>query len=316
MRPVLLAAALLLGSAAAALADDVALETGEVLRGTVVERGATVLVMEHPVLGTLRIPAGKVKFVVTEADRVAAEASARRVLPAEPAAPPPPGEGPAAPGEADWKSKFEAGVNGTGGNSRAQNFLVGARTEYTLPRDVWRFDARYTRSETEGVTSQSRLTAGGRKEWVLEDDRWRYFADGRYDRDQFTEWDQRGTLAAGASYRWLTGKSLSASLRAGAAGTKEWGSGEDHVRPEGLLGVEGKWKVDAAKEVVFESTVYPDLADTPEFRLASSLALGIRLDDGGSMNLRLGVDHEYDTHRKAPFKRTDYRYFAMLVVDF
>ncbi len=300
-----LAAAAVLCLALAARADEVTLETGETLRGTVVERTAGEVVLDHPILGKLRIPGGKVTGVlIGESRKVAPGEDAVAAMPA-----------PAEPVPA-WKSKLEVGLNGAGGNTRSNNLMAGVTSERTLPKDIWKFNARYTASSSEGTTTQNRFSAGLRKDWILEDERKSVFAEGLYDHDQFQEWTQRGSVAAGYAFRFLNEKDFTLGYRLGAAGTKEWGSGEDHVRPEGLLGLEGKWKIDASKELVFQSTYYPDLTDRPEYRALSSATISFRLNDAGTLNLRLGVEHEYDTHRTEPFKRTDYRYFLLLVMDF
>lgn len=315
-----LAAALLLG-AAAARADDVGLETGEILQGKVVDRTGKELVLDHPVLGKVRIPAARVKFVVTDAEKAAAAEAARKAEAAQAraVAEGAPAEGPAgaaAESKAAWISRLELGINGAGGNTRSLNFIGGVKTERADAKGKWTADARYSRTESEGETTQSRLTSGLRRDWTTEDPRWSFFGEARYDRDQFQEWDQRAVVSAGALYKFIEEKDLFVGLRAGGAGTKEWGSGEPHVRPEGLLGVEAKYRIDDAKELVFQSTYYPDLSDMPEFRTFSSIALSIRLDEKGTLNLRFGAEHEYDTHRTGDFKRTDYRYFALLVMDF
>ena len=69
-------------------------------------------------------------------------------------------------------------------------------------------------------------------------------------------------------------------------------------------------------EVTGQATYYPDLSDTPEYRTLSVAGISYKLDDQGTLSLRAGVEHEYDTHRQDPFKRTDVRYFALLVMEF
>ena len=313
------AAALLLG-AAAARADDVGLETGEILEGKVVEQTAMVVILEHPVLGKISIPRARVKFVVTDAEKMAAAEQGRRTEAATAKAAAggtaAPAGAPAPETKAEWVSKLEVGINGAGGNTRSKNFIAGVRSERTRPRTILKFDARYTLSESGGETTQSRFTTGLRKDWLTDDPRWSWFAEARYDRDQFQEWSQRGNVAAGVLYKFIEKDDLYVGIRVGASGTKEWGSGEDHVRPEGLLGVEAKYKIDDSKEFTFQSTYYPDLTDRPEYRMLSSAGLSVRLDEKGTLNVRFGIEHEYDTHRSRDVKRTDYRYFALLVLHF
>lgn len=297
------AAAVLLAATAAFADDEVVLQSGETLKGRILERTDFEVVLDHPVLGRVTIPAGRVKSAVREGEKP----------------PPPP------PAEPRWKSKLEAGITGAEGNTDTLSATVGAVSDLELPRHLWHVESRYFLKETDGVTTESRFYALLRKDWRFEKEvRYTFFAEGRYDRDQFQQWTQRATAAGGVTYRFIEKERLFVAFRVGGAATKEWGvertpadpSPDTDVRPEGLLGVETKWKIDDSKELTAQSTYYPDLSDSPEYRTLSSAGLSIRLDDKGAVSFRAGVEHEYDTHRKEPFKRTDVRYFALLVVEF
>jgi putative salt-induced outer membrane protein YdiY len=320
IRKAAIAATLLLG-AAAARADDVGLETGEVLQGRILDQNGGAVVLEHPVLGRLTIPRAKVKFVVTDAEKLAAEAAGRKAdaamakAAAEGTAAPPAGE-PAPESKAEWISKLEVGLNGAGGNNRSKNFIGGVRSERAKPKSTLKFDARYAMTESDGETTQSRFTTGLRNDWLTADPKWSFFGEGRYDRDQFQEWDQRANVAAGAGYKFIEEKDSFVGFRVGGSGTKEWGNSEPNIRPEGLLGVEARYRIDDSKEFTFQSTYYPDITDRPEFRTFSAAGLSVRLDEKGTLNVRFGIEHEYDTHRSKDAKRTDYRYFVLLVMDF
>jgi putative salt-induced outer membrane protein YdiY len=300
LAPFAAAAAVILAASAALADDEVVLQSGEILKGRIVERNDIEVVLDHPVLGKVTIPAGRVKSAVREGEK-------------------PPPEAPR------WKSKFEAGMSGAEGNTDTLSATLGLVADLDKPRDLWHFETRYFLKETDGETTESRYYALLRKDWRFEKGtRYTFFAEGRYDRDQFQQWDQRATAAAGVTYKFIEKERLFVAFRVGGAATKEWGvertpadpSPDTDVRPEGLLGVEMKWKIDDTKEFTAQSTYYPDLSDLPEYRTLSSAGISIRLDDKGAWSFRAGVEHEYDTHRMEPFKRTDVRYFALLVVEF
>jgi len=297
------AAALLLAAGAALAEDEVVLQSGETLKGRILEKTETEVVLDHPVLGKITIPAGRVKSAVREGEKP----------------PPPP------PEEPRWKSKLEAGITGAEGNTDTLSATAGFVSDLELPRHLWHVESRYFYKESDGDTTESRFYALGRKDWRFEKEvKYTFFAEARYDRDQFQQWNQRATGAGGVTYRFIEQERLFVAFRVGGAFTKEWGlertpsdpSPDDDVRPEGLIGVEMKWKIDDSKEFTAQSTYYPDISDTPEYRTLSSAGVSIRLDDKGTMSFRAGVEHEYDTHRSDPFKRTDVRYFALLVVEF
>jgi putative salt-induced outer membrane protein YdiY len=307
-----------------ALADEVGLASGERLIGTIVEKDATTVVLQHGILGRLEIPAEKVTFTwvdeiakqereaaVRAADGKAAiagkkdadAAAASVAVPAKPADP--------------WKVALEVGLNGAEGNSDSLNGRAGLVAAREDDGGRWKLDASWDVGEADGTRTKNRFTAGAHRDFKTKWDRWTFFGDARYDRDQFTEWDQRASISGGAGYALVKRDAFTAALRFGAAGTKEWGSmDDDHVRPEGLLGGDVTWKPAGIHEIGAGSTWYPDLADGPEYRLVSYATWKIRLDEKGAVSLRLGVDHELDTHRAPPFKRQDVRYFALLIVEF
>jgi hypothetical protein len=292
----------LVAAAAAAAQDEVTLQSGDVLKGKVVERTEVQVVLDHPTLGTVKLPAGKVKAVRKEGE------------------PPPP---PPAPPREEPRlvTRLEVGVNGSGGNTESFGFIGGLGSDYRTGGHVWRFESRHFYKEVDGDATDNRFYALLRKDWTFEKDaRYSFFAEGRYDRDQFQQWNQRGTVAGGVAYKWVNTDDVLVGFRVGGAATKEWGlegpGQDDDVRPEGLLGVEGRWKVDKGTEILAGSTWYPDLSDAGEYRLLSSAGLSLKLDEKGTMVFRAGVEHEYDTHREEPFDRFDVRYFALLIVEF
>ena len=297
------AAVLLLAAAVARAEDEVVLESGEILKGTIVERTEVKVVLNHPVLGVITIPAGRVKSALREGEK-------------------PPVPAPEAP---RWKSKIEAGTSGAEGNTDTLSFTAGFSSDRKEADGLWHLESRWFYKETDGENTENRFYAMIRRDWVLsKESRYTYFAEARYDRDRFQQWDERATAAAGVTYKFIEQKGLFVAFRVGAAATKEWGlertaadpSPNTNVRPEGLLGVEAKLALSERIEVTGQSTYYPDLADTPEYRTLSSAGISYRLDEKGTMSLRGGVEHEYDTHRQEPFKRTDLRYFALIVVEF
>jgi putative salt-induced outer membrane protein YdiY len=297
-----LAAAVLAFAAAAAAADEVTPQSGDVLKGKVVERTEVRVVLDHPTLGKITLPGEKVKSVRLEGE------------------PPPP---PPAPPKEEPRlvNKLEVGLNGSEGNTESFGFIAGLGSDYRTEGHVWRFESRFFYKEVDGDATDNRFHALLRKDWTFEkDSRYSFFAEGRYDRDQFQQWNQRGTVAGGVAYKFVMQEDLFVGFRVGGAATKEWGlegpGQDDDVRPEGLLGLEAKWTVDRGTEIAVQSTYYPDLSDAGEYRVLSSAGISLRLDEKGTMSFRAGAEHEYDTHREDPFERTDVRYFALLILEF
>ncbi len=317
--PLRIAAALLAATlcASAAVADEVVLRNGDVLNGRITAASTERIVLEHPVLGSLDLPGAAVRGVRYDARiavdgepsgdgiaaAMAAVASAQASVPAPPPNP--------------WKSRLELGFSGAEGNSDSISWHLAADTKREDDGGLWKFDARWDASESDGVETKNRASAGGRRDWDIGDGPLLAFAEARYDRDAFTEWDQRARLSAGVGFHALKSEDVGLKFRLGATGTKEWGSADDeHLRPEALVGVECSWRISASQSVEAHATWYPDLSDTPEFRLVSGAAWIIRLDEKGGVSLKLGIDHELDSHRRSPFDRQDLTYYGVLVIDF
>ena len=105
-------------------------------------------------------------------------------------------------------------------------------------------------------------------------------------------------------------------LRAGLAGTREWGSDDESWRLEGLLGADLEWKISDAQTLEAGTTYYPDLEESGEYRLVSRVGWSIQLDNAENLHLKLGLEHEYDSHRVSPFEKDDLRYFGALLYEF
>ncbi|MHC4922815.1 MAG: DUF481 domain-containing protein [Planctomycetota bacterium] len=300
----------LLGATMAARADELQLTSGETLKGTLVERTDDAVVFEHAVLGVLTVKNANVANVRVEGEPTT-DVEPTKDLEAEKA------EAAKKMKEQEWKSVLEIGFAGAEGNSDNANAHVGVASEKKDEEGQTKVDAKFTWAESEGEETTNRVTAGAFRDWNMGDSEWTLFTAARYDRDRFTEWDQRGSLAAGAGrtiyktdVRELTG-------RLGASATKEWGgSDDDHVRPEGLVNVSYEWKINENQTFTARSTYFPDLSDGPEYRLVSGADWTIKVDSVSGMSLKFGVEHELDTHRMDPFKRQDLRYFGLLIYAF
>jgi putative salt-induced outer membrane protein YdiY len=298
---------------APAFSDEVILEQGDVIHGRIAEKTEVKIILDHPIFGRVDIPMAAVKSVRFDSQIAAdermeggIEESAAAVVAEQ-----------EKKEEEAWKSRLELGFSGSNGNNRSKSWHIAFDTRKEDPKGLWKADARWDASESSGVETKNRFTSGIRRDWNLGDSPWVVFAEARYDRDRFTEWDQRASLSAGFGYQFVKNETTAVKGRIGLSATKEWGSADDeHVRPEGLLGVDVTHQLTERQTLEASSTYYPDLADTPEYRLVNTASWTIRLDEGGGISLKFGIAHELDTHRDDPFKRQDFTYFGVMVFDF
>ena len=308
-KALLLAAPVLLASAA--LADEVELVTGEVLKGSNVVQEAGRVKFDHPVLGRIDLDASRVRGVRRDgaSDLAAAIAS----MPAGTGG----DDATGAPAKApQWKFRIEVGVNGTSGNTRTQDIHLGGGALLEQEEHRWKFDAQYARSKNAGVKTKDQWYVQGLKDWMWKDSPWIAFVTGRYDADKFQEWDKRISLGAGAGYKLVDEADLKVRLRAGLNETKESGSDSDQWRTEGLLGADMSWKINDSQNLEASVTYYPDFRDSPEYRVVGSVAWSIKLSQTEALSLKIGVQDEYDSHREKPFKKNDLKYYAAILYEF
>ncbi len=290
-----LATCLVAAAAAAAHAQEVVLTTGDVLHGKVAAHTTEQLVLEHPVLGTLEIPA----------------ASVLRVTPGVPITQPP-----AAPPPKLWARELAAGISGARGNSDTTDARIGIVATRKTDRTALKLDAAYYYGSANAASNKNKLTAGLLHDWLRPGSPWLYFAKARWDLDQFQSWDCRISGHGGAGYRLVEREGLSAKLRLGAGASKEWGSDDDGLRPEALLGGEVAWRISERQKLGAGTTLYPDLSDAGELRALSTVNWDIALERADGLQLRLGLEHEYQSIVDAGNDHSDLRLLTSLVFRF
>jgi len=287
--------------------DTVELDTGDRLRGRVLSRTLTEVVLDHPVLGKLTIPADRVKQAANSLGQPYA------VAPAAPAPAPPPPE---------WKFSGELGVNGTEGNVDSQDLRAAVQALLETPDHRWKFGAGWMRSETEDVKTKEQGYVEGLKDFLYPGSPWFWFLQARMDWDDFQLWDSRFTGGFGAGYTLYDTEAFKLRFRAGLNYAREFNVSEtlypdyEDDRWEGLLGAESVWKITKDQSLEGKVTWYPDLEESGEYRIVGSLAYSINLSESGSLALKIGLEEEYDTHRVDPAEESDFKYFIALLFRF
>ena len=317
----LLAAAAMTG---AALGDTVTLTTGDVLVGSVVERNDEAVVLDHPLLGRVTLPAGQVATVAI--DPPADDAAA----PVEPQPEPEAAAEPAQPVEddsvifvrpfkaifKDWSSRFEVGFNGAEGNSENANIYAAFKTTKETETDRWAVDWSYFLNTSQGDRTRNDMTAGVLKDWLFPDEPWFYFATGRADYDEFQDWDYRLSGAGGVGYEFIKTETLDLVGRAGVGLTQEFGGDDDELTPEGYLGLEVKWQISPSQHIAAGTTFHPSFGDFGEYRVLSNAEWVYKLDREKGISLKIGVANEYESITEDDSEHNDLKYYGAFVIEF
>jgi len=225
-----------------------------------------------------------------------------------------------------WKYTIEFGLIGTQGNNEELNTRAGFKAERKSQQNRLAFDASYRFGTSRGDTSENKWTAGAISEWPFTNTPWTAFLQGRVESDEFASWDYRLTSGAGAQYKLLDGSPatfgdanfghIDLTLRSGLGLRQEFGSNNDGLAPEGLLGAATHWEISPRTRINAETTLYPDLRDSGEFRLVSKADWTIDINHMDGVSFNIGIEHEYDSQVDPGLDHNDLRGYATVVVNF
>ena len=314
---------------APAKGEQVTLSTGETLVGKVIERTTLELILEHPVLGRLTIPAAHVAAAHTgsgvpegeqteggETQTVAVAPSPQAVETAPQPALKPADRGEPVPLFTDWDLRLETGLSGSDGNSETSSFRLGFNGKKKNEQERWLLESTYSFATSAGETTRDEFHAEVTRDWLMPGSVWFSFVQGRYDFNEFEAWDHRVSGFTGVGYELFKTERFEMVTRMAVGATKEFGGAND-LRPEGLVSAAVlKWKPTARQTVAASATFFPHLDDFGEFRLVNKLEWEIRIDQSDGLSLKFGIDNEYESLTEDDSIHNDLRYYSALVIDF
>jgi putative salt-induced outer membrane protein YdiY len=291
MKP--LGAIALLIACTATHAETIKLKNGDTLRGNIIEQDDQRIVLQHEQLGRLEISRANVDSTSVEPPAAQAQAP-----------------------EKERTTKIDFAANGSWGNTDKQTFRVGIASDRETEENRLKLDSAYTTGYSNGDRDENKFTAGGLHDWYFSNSPWLLFADGRYDYDDFQTWQHRLASHGGFGYRFRDTETLKLTGRIGAGAVKEWGSEEEDLRPEGLIGGDLRWKISDRQTLGAEATFYPQLDDMGEYRFVSKLDWSLLVDPATNMSLTTGLQYEYQSVVDPGFEHYDLDIFAGVRFEF
>lgn len=285
------------------------LTNGDTLRGVLVRRESDVVVVRHDLLGELRVPESRIaKTVIATAAPAPAGAKAPKSAADEAQQ-----ERLLAALLPDWERQFDLGISGSEGNSQSQNIHSEITAKAESEERRWDVQLAYDSAEEDGEQSRQEFFTEVNRDWLTPGSPHYYFATGRYDWDDFQDWDYRVNGAGGYGYEFVNRPDWTLRGKAGLGASREFGGEEDELAPEGLLGLESKWKLSEHHSVEFASTVYPRLDEAGEFRNLTALQWVNKLNS--TMRLKIGLTNEYDSDVADDTRHNDFKYITSLSWD-
>ncbi|MEJ2691848.1 MAG: DUF481 domain-containing protein [Candidatus Thiodiazotropha sp.] len=215
--------------------------------------------------------------------------------------------------ESQWKHEVEVGLNGATGNSESLTLHTGHISRYKDADHGWKITTAYDKAKSDGVVSRNQFFADLLKDWYWSESPWFAFAQGRYDWDDFQEWDYRLSASGGAGYLFLDDDTWYLAGRFGLGGNKTYGSANEEFTPEVILSLDAAWTISKYEMVDFKTTFYPSLEESGEYRNITNLNWKMALGDSRNLAMKIGLSNEYDSLAAPGTETNDFKYNLSLV---
>lgn len=324
----------------------VRLASGDSIRGTIVERTSSSIVLRHAVLGTLTIPnadvvelqpiVAKGAATATAAGQSAAADTAAAVAPAtglaaDTAAATGAGAGASPSATADgsttptaaaekpkspWSARIAAAVNYTDNNDTTIDARLAAGAEYKIEDvETLALDAEYYFKTLNSNTTDNNLLVSGVYDRYIERSPWLWFVKAQYQYSQFEAWEHRVSGYAGIGYQFFEEPPIDLLVKIGAGGTYEIGPPSD-TQPEGYAEAQFGWDISKLQRLEISSNIAPELTDFGEFRIISRAEWQLRIDPDLDLKLIFGLRSQYQSQVPAGDVNHDFRLYAGVQLGF
>jgi putative salt-induced outer membrane protein YdiY len=216
-----------------------------------------------------------------------------------------------------WTTSAELGLNGSTGNTERFNIRAGLSTERLTTLMESRGSLTYSLGTEEGSTTENKFQALARNDWLVPSSRWRYYARGSADYDEFQEWDWLLAADVGVGYDFIDNEEFLLIGRTGlGVSQKVGGDVDDRFRVEAIVGGDFEWQITERQKLFVTADYYQAINIWPAYRVTSQGGWEVMVDPESNLSLRLGYDLKYDSKPGEDSKRTDLDYFALLVWTF
>ncbi|QDU71809.1 DUF481 domain-containing protein [Mucisphaera calidilacus] len=213
-----------------------------------------------------------------------------------------------------WDRRFTLGIDGEENDSPEFNFFTLLELDYTSDYHRWNIDVSYDYGTEEHDLSDNEFLFSVLKDWVFPDKTFFYWAHGSYEYDEFDDYRQRWTGFGGLGLNLYKDEKHLLDGRAGLGIINEVDPSD--TRPEGVFGLEYKWKINDNQDFFVSNYVFPNLEDLTRYRNETVVDWIIKMDAAEGLSLRIGLENEYDMNVTGGSKRNDLNYRLALVIDF
>lgn len=214
-----------------------------------------------------------------------------------------------------WKRNIAASISGSEGNGDGVNARVSIEASRLTNKLRTQISATYVHDKDDVGTQRSRFDGDARNDWLITDSRWRVFAKGRAEYDEYADWNWRTTALSGLGYEIVDTLEHELVGRSGGGASRTFGGSDDTLAPIGVLGFDYTWRISERSALATAVDYTPDLSDLAEFRTESAAAYRIKIKEDQPLTLQIGSGHRYDS-QASKTEKSDYEYFMSLGLDF
>ena len=168
----------------------------------------------------------------------------------------------------------------------------------------------YAKSEEE--TSDNSFFSSINRDWLKPTTPWFTFAGGRFDIDRFKDYDYRVNANSGFGYEFANSEDFLFVGRSGVGFNKTFGGERQEFTPEGLLGLESRWRINAAQRLALANTFYPSFDSFDAYRNVTTFDWILDLDERAGVALKVGMSNEYDSETEDDISKNDFKYTLSL----
>ncbi len=234
------------------------------------------------------------------------------------AQPPPP-----KPSPNPWSARFEAGLNGSEGNSQKFNTRTTVKLKRKTTRRIHTFNLDYLNSRADGIKVQNQLLLDGRCEALHPLSPWSYFLHGTSTFDRFTAYDALVTADTGVGFFFVNDDTTELQIRLGGGASREFGIQNAETIPEASYGFSFEHKLSSKQVFTINGDMFPDVRDFTDYRARGEVAWDVIIDSTEHLSLRLSVLDRYDSTPDGravnvtnPKRHNDINYTAQLAWSF
>ncbi len=194
---------------------------------------------------------------------------------------------------------------------------VGAfNLQRELDNRIGKMDLSYYRKTKGSEMSDNKLTVGMGHDWILPESRWFYFVHSRYDYDQFESWHQRANGQVGPGYHLIETDDINLKGLLGLGLRKEWGSQNNDLKVEGLIGADFEWEVTDRQILKISPQFFPVIGDLADYRTRISGEWRFLFDKDMNLSFLIGTLYEYQSMVDPGKDRGDLRIYLGLGYGF